>query len=551
MALMAISFNSFSQTVTAFAGQENGSEPWKNYDNITVDNPKDAYFYEPAGLDWDPNGNLYIVERNKVRLYNGAKIYNRAGGLGDPTFSHDYQDGTGNAAKFFQPTSIACNSKGEGFIVDSQNNSIRKISTYQNAGNGQIVTTFAGPTPSGKLNDFGKPGTANGTGSAARFDTPKGICIGNDGNFYVTDYNNFTIRKITPAGVVTTLAGSAGNDGDADGTSGTSARFGGPYGVAPYDANHIIVTDNWNTSIRKVNTSTGKTTTICGKFGQNFVQDGTLADARFKEPRGIAVVNGLIYVADGSTIRVIDEANNKVSTFAGSKDATGNTDGVGANARFGRLGELAYDGKFTLYVTDIYYNVIKAVTLDDLMPNADFTASKTSLEINEITTITDQSTGATVKSRQWTIQNLSGSSSNVVVQTGDLNSSAQLEVKFTAADFYNVKLMIENDFGTSEKVKNSYINVSVTGTVTAINEEDLVNIYPNPVTNSFVNVSSPLMLKGESTIRITDQSGRVIYSENLSGVTETKVDLTGVQTGIYFVEIGNSAGTATRKIVIQ
>src|SRR5207302_1119435 len=140
---------------------------------------------------------------------------------------------------------------GNIYVGDRANNTIRKITSSG------VVTTLAGSTV-----PFGN---ADGTGSAARFRSPKGVAIDNGGNVYVADLGNNTIRKITSAGVVTTLAGSAGSNGSADGT-GSAARFAGPTGVATDRGGNVYVADNRNHTIRKI-TSSGVVTTLAGSAG--------------------------------------------------------------------------------------------------------------------------------------------------------------------------------------------------------------------------------------------------------------------------------------------
>src|SRR5438105_4705054 len=126
-------------------------------------------------------------------------------------------DGTGSQAGFYQPYGVAADSAGNVYVADTQNHTIRKITP---AG---VVTTLAGAVA--------VTGSADGTGSAALFNAPSGIAVDSAGNLYVADTYNFTIRKITSAGVVTTLAGTAGSAGRADG-AGNGAQFYYPYGVA-------------------------------------------------------------------------------------------------------------------------------------------------------------------------------------------------------------------------------------------------------------------------------------------------------------------------------
>ena len=221
-------------------------------------------------------------------------------------------DGTGSAARFNDPFGVATDSSGNVYVADSINSTIRKITL---AG---AVTTLAGLAGTG--------GSADGTGSAARFNFPIGVATDGSGNVYVGDLFNSTIRKITPAGAVTTLAGLAGSRGSADGT-GSAARFASPQGVATDSSGNVYVADSDNNTIRKI-TPAGAVTTLAGLAGSRGSADGTGSAARFNLPRGVATdSSGNVYVADtfNNTIRIGRAALADVATIDLSTGARGAT----------------------------------------------------------------------------------------------------------------------------------------------------------------------------------------------------------------------------------
>src|SRR5262249_27227422 len=153
--------------------------------------------------------------------------------------------------------------------------------------------------------------------SAAQFFYPFAVAVDGSGNVYVADTNNYTVRKITPAGVVTTLAGLAGNHDYADGT-GSDARFGNLFGIAADSTGNVYVADNSYSTIRRI-TPAGVVTTLAGMAGISGSADGTGGAAQFYYPRGIAVDSAEnLYVTDQSnqTIRKITPAG-VVTTLGG------------------------------------------------------------------------------------------------------------------------------------------------------------------------------------------------------------------------------------------
>lgn len=260
-------------------------------------------------------------------------------------------DGTGTAARFLGPRGIAADGTGTLYVADTENFTIRKITP------GGAVTTIAGAPR--------ERGFADGTGSAARFQNPVGIAVDASGNVFVADMSNHSIRKVAPSGTVTTVAGN-GQPGSDDGT-GAAARFVTPEGVAVDRAGNLYVSDTGNFTIRKI-TVAGVVTTVAGAPGQGGSTDGPASQARFLAPRGLAVdSSGNVLIADSSnTIRKLipDELipGGVVVTFSGLAGAIGAADGLGANASFNRPQDVAVDGAGNIYVADTGNHRIRKIT---------------------------------------------------------------------------------------------------------------------------------------------------------------------------------------------
>lgn len=255
-------------------------------------------------------------------------------------------DGIGSAALFTNPEGITTDGTNL-YVTDTDNHTIRQIVIATG-----VVTTLAGTT--------GVSGSLDGTGAAARFNFPLGITT--DGtNLYVVDIGNNTIRQIVIATrAVTTLAGTAGTSGSADGT-GTVARFFSPVGITTNGAN-LYVTDSANNTIRQIVIATGVVTTLAGTVGTTGSTDGTGTAAQFDNPEGITTDGANLYVADKNnhTIRQIVIATGVVTTPAGTVNTPGSTDGIGAAARFNSPRGLTTDGQ-RLFIVDINNHTLRAM----------------------------------------------------------------------------------------------------------------------------------------------------------------------------------------------
>lgn len=285
------------------------------------------------------NINLAVQEGDEELLPLPYQVTTLAGNT-----VHGSNNGSGTAASFYYPYGIANDGAGNLYVGDSWNHRIRKITP-----NGD-VTTLAG---SG-FTDF-----TSGNGLSASFYGPYGVTVDTAGTVYVADTWHHMIRKIAPNGDVTTFAGNltaGSNDG-----MGTAASFKYPYGLAFDAAGILYVADTYNEKIRKI-TPDGNVTTVAGN-GMYWRTNGNGTAASFYNPYGIAVdASGNLYVADtnNNMIRKI-APNGDVTTFAGNPTA-GSNDGTGTAASFHEPTDLVVDASGNLYVTDSLNNMIRRIT---------------------------------------------------------------------------------------------------------------------------------------------------------------------------------------------
>src|SRR5258706_360573 len=300
----------------------------------------------PQGVATESTGNIYVGDRGNhtIRKITPAGAVSTFAGTPGIFGS---ADGTGAAARFNLPEGVATDSADNVYVADEGNNTIRKITP---AG---VVTTLAGRA--------GFSGGDDGIGAAARFDFPRGVATDSAGNYYVADHGNHPTRTTPPAGVVTTLAGTAGVVGGADG-AGAAASFNFPGGVATDSASNVYVADG-NHTIRKI-TSLGVVSTLAGTTGVIGSTDAAGAAASFDSPVGVATDSaGNVYVTDTSnnTIRKITPAG-AVTTLAGTAGVSGSSDGTGPAARFNLPRGVAADGAGNVYVADSSNHTIRKIT---------------------------------------------------------------------------------------------------------------------------------------------------------------------------------------------
>jgi sugar lactone lactonase YvrE len=389
--------------VTTFAGS--GAQGKANGNGTT------ASFNLPFGIAADVTGSAYVADEGnnlirKITLTGAVSTFAGSGTIGS-------LNGTGASASFNHPHGVTVDAFGRAYVADYGNNKIRHITASG------LVSTLAGD---------GNVGNSNGNSAAsANFYHPMGVSVDASGNVYVADEGNNLIRKITSAGVVSIFAGSTNGAGKVNGT-GTSASFNGPAGVATDISGNVYVADYANSLIRKISPA-GVVTTLAGSSSWGNVNDiGILAS--FRLPEGVAVdAEGNVYVADSGNnlIRKINSAG-VVTTLAGS-GAYGGANGTGTAASFNFPTGVAVDGAGSLLVADAGNNQIRKVSITGYTISAALPAG---LSFDVTTGIISGTPTAVSAPKTYTITayNAGGSSSvNITIAVGNSKSSGTLPGK--------------------------------------------------------------------------------------------------------------------------
>jgi len=304
-----------------------------------------ANFTNPYGVCVDASGNVYVADagNNKIRKISPGGLVSTLAGAGQ--LSPGSADGQGTVARFNNPRGICVDASGNVYVADADNHKIRKISPSG------LVSTLSGS---------GTQGSDDGQGTAASFNGPTGVCVDASGNLYVADQMNNKIRKISPSGLVSTFAGS-GSQGSADG-QGTAASFYYPHGVCVDASGNVYVADYNNNKIRKISPS-GLVSTLAGGVAYGSA-DGQGMAASFRGPNGVCLdASGNVYVADtyNQKIRKISPSG-LVSTLAGS-GTQGSDDGQGTSASFNGPFGVCVDASGNVYIADYTNLIIRKITI--------------------------------------------------------------------------------------------------------------------------------------------------------------------------------------------
>ncbi len=306
----------------------------------------------PAAVAVDASGNVYVADEynNRVRMITPNGIITTIAGTGDYGFTGDH--GPAILAQLNLPAGIAVDSSGNVYVADTFNNRVRKIDTNGN------INTIVGNGTAGYNGD-------GSLGPAAELNNPAGLALDNNGNLFIADFNNNLIRKVNlSTGIISTIAGNGTSTSSGDNGPALGAGLFGPQGVAVDSQGNVYVAESRGNKIRKV-TPNGAISTIAGTGVAAFGGDGAVAtQANLSFPNGVAVdSNGNVYISDSSNKRIRKVSGNQMSTVAGNGNYQFSGDGGSAQtAQLDLPYGVAVDGSGNVYIADQGNNRIRKVT---------------------------------------------------------------------------------------------------------------------------------------------------------------------------------------------
>jgi PKD repeat protein len=594
-----------AQTVTTYAGiAYNGSG---QYTSNTTDKLS-RYFSRPHGVLVDTTVNaIYVSHEHNIVVLSGNLAVNRAGYSGDPTLGAGHNNSTGLASRFDRPVGMTLDPSTRDVIICDQNNSMtRRLSKFVNISNQGMVSDFAG------VQDF-LGGYKNGSYASAEFSSPMDIVTVGSA-YYLVDRDNNCIRKLS-GGSVTTLAGDATTSGDKDGT-GTAAQFWNPTGICVENSNSLLVADRNNGAIRRINISTKAVTTVVtglkapqdvyalgGKIyiadescirvydGSNLsIYAGSATTPGNKDAVGTAArfkdLVSIDYNPKNSSFYVVDQGNNTVRKVSTSNPPTADFDVSTVTASVGQTVILTDKSTndptgWAWEITPSNYNLLVGSTLTDPVVYVSFSATgsytikltatnaegsdvdqrtnyiNVSNSVSEVTTAAFSATtnSAIVNETVVTLIDLSSyapsgwewdisPSSSVQYVSGTDNMSQFPKIKFTEPGKYTVTLKSTNDNGNDSHTESEYIMADYGVSIDDAEKADFV-IFPNPATSKLF-IAGDLNLD-ETIVKVYDTKGALIATyEDLEG-NELAID--DIPSGLYLVKIVSGTHTASKRLI--
>jgi trimeric autotransporter adhesin len=404
----------------------------------------------PFGVAIDGSGNMYIADEfnNCIRKVDPSGVISTF--AGNVTYGYSGDGGAATAAELDDSKGVAVDGSGNVYIADAGNNRIRKVAPTG------VISTIAGNGTAGYSGD-------GGAATAAELNYPNGVAVDGSGNVYIADTYNHRIRKVSPSGVITTIAGNGTAGYSGDGAAAIAAALNNPGGVAVDGSGNVYIADAGNNRIRKV-APTGVISTIAGNGTADYSGDGGAATAaQLNYPVGVAVDgSGNVYIADQYNLRIRKvNPSGVISTFAGNGGGGYFGDGGAATAAglFYPTG-VAVDGSGNVYIGDHFNQCIRKVSGG--LPSAGAITGDSTVCAGSSITLNDTTSGGT-----WSSSNTAVAS---VSSTGVVSgiASGVGTISYTLGSFVVTKAVTVNS-GPSVGIISGYSGVAIGASIVLSN----------------------------------------------------------------------------------
>jgi len=482
-----------------------------------------AQIKQPIGITIDKAGNLYVVDwdNDVIRKITTAGVISTF--AGDKSAHSPGDGGPATAAYFGLPTSVAIDATGNVYIADGRNNNIRKVDT---AG---IISTFAGD-PLGTSDTTGDGGPAVN----AKLNFPYGLAFDGKGSLYIADWQNNVVRRVDPSGIISRFAGNYRYGYTGDSTPATMTSLFAPYNVATDTAGNVYIAGG--PSVRMVNKA-GIISTFAGyKYDPGYDGDGGPASkAELEDVFGVTTdKKGNVYISDmqNSRIRKVN-SSGIITTIAGT-----GVQGYSGNGGKAMLAEMsmprsvAVDSSGNVYVADYTNSVIRKIDQNCSGPVLGQIMGAPRVSPSNTTVLAESSVGGVWSSADTSIATIN--SSGVVTAGRTCGPDIFTTIFYTASDscttsYSSHKIII--DF--PEDVQN-------------LSTRSRLHVAPNPTTNNiFVTLPQG---SNEGDVYITDLNGRSQKQEHIA-TAHFSMNLSSLPTGMYIIRAITNAGVYQEKII--
>jgi sugar lactone lactonase YvrE len=507
---------SHSQVINTIAG--NGSSVYSG-DGILATS---AGIPSPADGVFDKFGNYYItdaVNSHRIRKIDPTGFITDIAGIGSGGFSGD--GGSATLSRLNYPNGIALDTFGNIYIADANNHRIRKIDMTTG-----IITTIAGDGVAGYSGE-------NVTATTAKLFGPNDICFDKFGNMYIADVQNYRIRKVDPAGIITTFAGTGASASSGDGGPATAADIWLPQGIATDDTGNVYIAEKIGNKVRKVNLA-GIITTVAGNGLATYIGDGIQATSASINPLRIAISSmGELYIADEFNRRILKvDASGIIHSIAGNGISGFSGDGGSAtSAQLNYPAGLEFDACGNLYIPDVSNRRIRKVTLNP--------PTTPTITLSGITTAT---VGATVT----VSATVSGAGSSYTIRWfknsalfSTTTTPTTTVTKGSGTDIITARIVPTIVYCYDSTTAEPHLVLEAPVGVGYVPEQQQYSVYPNPAQQQ-LSISSPAPIH---TITISSPVGQQWLAYTGSGSTEVQLSIAHLPAGLYIVRVNNSYST--------